>query len=67
MTKMYRKTPSLMEIVVRRENLEAAVKSVMRNKGAAGIDGMTVFEIEEHIKEYYIPLRNKLLKGSYQP
>lgn len=67
MTEMYRKNPSLMEIVVRRENLEAAVKSVMRNKGAAGIDGMTVFEIEEHIKEYYIPLRNKLLKGSYQP
>ncbi|WP_340554177.1 group II intron reverse transcriptase/maturase [Tetragenococcus halophilus] len=64
---MYRKNPSLMEIVVRRENLEAAVQSVKRNKGAAGIDGMTVFEIEEHIKEYYIPLRNKLLKGSYQP
>lgn len=67
MTEMYRKTPSLMERVVTRENLKAAVKSVKRNKGAAGIDGMTVFEIEEHIKEYYIPLRNKLLNGSYKP
>lgn len=67
MIEMYRKTPSLMERVVTRENLEAAVKSVKRNKGAAGIDGMTVFEIEEHIKEYYIPLRNKLLNGSYKP
>mgnify|MGYP006381098569 FL=1 len=67
MTEMYRKTPSLMERVVTRENLEAAVKSVKRNKGAAGIDGMTVFEIEKHINEYYIPLRNKLLDGSYKP
>ena len=67
MTEMYRKTPSLMERVVTRENLETAVKSVKRNKGAAGIDGMTVFEIEKHINEYYIPLRNKLLDGSYKP
>lgn len=67
MIKMYRKTPSLMERVVTRENLEAAVKAVKRNKGAAGIDGMTVFEIEEHIQEFYIPLRNKLLDGSYKP
>ena len=67
MIEMYRKTPSLMERVVTRENLEAAVKSVKRNKGAAGIDGMTVFEIEKHINEYYIPLRNKLLDGSYKP
>ena len=67
MTEMYRKTPSLMERVVIRENLDVAVKSVKRNKGAAGIDGMTVFEIEEHIHEYYIPLRNKLLDGSYKP
>lgn len=66
MTEMYRKTPSLMERVVTRENLEAAVKSVKRNKGAAGIDEMTVFEIEEHIKECYIPLGNKLLDGSYK-
>lgn len=67
MTEMYRKTPSLMERVVTRENLKAAVKSVKRNKGAAGIDGMTVLEIEEHINEYYIPLRNKLLDGTYKP
>ena len=59
MTEMYRKSPSLMERVVTRENLKAAVKSVKRNKGAAGIDGMTVLEIEQHIREYYVPLRNK--------
>ncbi len=67
MTEMYRKSPSLMEQVVTRENLKAAVKSVKRNKGAAGIDGMTVMEIEQHIQEYYIPLRDKLLNGTYKP
>ncbi|SUU80231.1 Group II intron-encoded protein ltrA [Alloiococcus otitis] len=67
MTEMYRKSPNLMEQVVDRRNLETAAKAVKRNKGAAGIDGMTVFEIEEHIQTYYQPLRKKLLDGTYKP
>ncbi|EKU93514.1 reverse transcriptase domain-containing protein, partial [Alloiococcus otitis] len=67
MTEMYRKSPNLMEQVVDRRNLETAAKAVKRNKGAAGIDGMTVFEIEEHIQAYYQPLRKKLLDGTYKP
>lgn len=48
MKEMYGKSPSLMELVVRKENLLEAVQVVRRNKGAAGVDGMTVFEVEPY-------------------
>lgn len=67
MKEMYRKSPSLMELVVSKDNLLAAAKAVRRNKGAAGVDGMTVWEVEEHIEEFYLPLRQKLLDGTYKP
>lgn len=67
MTEMYRKSPSLMELVVSKSNLLSATETVKRNKGAAGVDGMTVWEIESHIKDYYLPLRKKLLDGTYTP
>lgn len=67
MKEMYHKYPSLMEQVVRRQNIDDAVQAVKRNKGAAGIDNMTVNEIEAHIDKYFVPLREKLLNGTYKP
>lgn len=67
MKEMYRQSPSLMELVVSKENLFTAAQAVRRNKGAAGIDGMTVWEVEEHIETVYLPLRQKLLDGTYKP
>lgn len=67
MKEMYRKSPSLMALVVSKDNLLAAGKAVRRNKGAAGVDRMTVWEVEEHIEEFYLPLRQKLLDGTYKP
>ena len=51
MTELYRQSPSLMELIVSKENLVTAAQAVRRNKGAAGIDGMTVWEVEEHIQK----------------
>jgi len=34
-------TSGLMELVCERQNLQAALKRVRRNKGSPGIDGMT--------------------------
>ncbi|MFL2096741.1 group II intron reverse transcriptase/maturase [Marinilactibacillus psychrotolerans] len=56
-----------MELIVSKENLVTAAQAVRRNKGAAGIDGMTVWEVEEHIQKVYLPLRQKLLEGTYKP
>jgi retron-type reverse transcriptase len=57
----------LMERVCERANLQAALKRVRKNKGSAGIDGMTVDELPEHLKTHWRALREQLLGGTYQP
>ena len=57
----------LMERVCERANLKAALKRVRKNKGSAGIDGMTVDELAEHLKTHWPTLREQLLAGTYQP
>jgi group II intron reverse transcriptase/maturase len=56
-----------MERVCERANLQAALKRVRRNKGSAGIDGMTVDKLPEHLKTHWPALRERLLAGRYQP
>jgi len=58
---------SLMRLVVSEKNLLKAAKIVKRNKGSAGLDVMTVNEIESHIIEMSPYLRKKLLDGTYKP
>ncbi len=57
----------LMERVCERANLQAALKRVRKNKGSAGIDGMTVDELPEYLKTAWPALREQLLAGTYQP
>jgi RNA-directed DNA polymerase len=57
----------LMEEVLERENLKRALKKVEGNKGAAGVDGMSVTELGPYLKQHWPALREQLLKGSYQP
>jgi len=57
----------LMERVVERENLFRALKQVKRNGGSPGVDGMTVDELPEYLKEHWPCLKEALLEGTYQP
>ncbi len=57
----------LMEMVVRRPNLQAALKRVKSNKGGPGIDGMTVDELSTHLREHWEAIREQLLAGTYRP
>jgi len=57
----------LMEAVVERGNLHAALKQVVRNDGSPGIDGMTVKELPEYLKRKWPRIRRQLLKGEYSP
>ena len=56
-----------MEAIVERDNLRKALAQVKRNKGAAGIDGMTVEELGPYLKEHWLTIRAELLEGTYQP
>ena len=38
-----------------------------RNKGSAGMDGMTVRELEPYLTHHWPAIREQLLGGSYQP
>src|ERR1700740_764149 len=56
-----------MEAVVERENLRKALAQVKRNKGAAGIDAMSVDALSAYLKEQWPAIRPQLLEGSYRP
>jgi RNA-directed DNA polymerase len=56
-----------MEAIVERDNLRKALAQVQRNKGAAGIDGMSVEALSAHLKDHWPTIRARLLDGSYAP
>ena len=58
---------NLMERVVERENLFKALERVEKNKGAPGIDGMTVLELHEHLVKNWLHIKMELLEGTYNP
>jgi len=62
-----RPAPELMEAVVGRENMIAAWKRVKGNKGAPGVDGMTIKQAGRYLESNWTAIKEQLLKGSYQP
>ena len=60
-------TDRLMEEVCERANCERAWKRVRKNKGGPGVDGMTIDETRDHLREHWPGIRSQLLDGTYQP
>ena len=60
-------TEQLMEEVCGRENSKQALKRVKANKGSAGVDGMTVQQLPEYLKQHWPAIREQLLNGTYKP
>lgn len=58
---------SLLARVLERANLQRALKQVRQNKGAPGIDGMTVDALPKFLKHHWPDLRAKLIAGTYRP
>jgi RNA-directed DNA polymerase len=56
-----------MERVLERENLRRALRQVRRNRGAPGIDGMTVDGLVTHLKRNWPAIRSSLVEGTYKP
>jgi len=57
----------LMEMILSRENLLAALKRVEQNKGGHGVDGMSVKDLRRHLYENWDSIRQSLREGTYKP
>ena len=57
----------LMEEACDRANLERAWRRVRMNKGAPGVDGMTIDDAKGYLRERWSDIRAQLLDGTYQP
>ncbi len=57
----------LMEAIVERDNLRRALARVKRNKGAAGVDGMSLDALAPYLMEHWPAIRAQLLEGTYKP
>ena len=57
----------LMEKILREENLQKAIKKVKQNKGAPGVDKMTVQEIEDWFNQYKEEITSKIMNKQYRP
>ena len=60
-------TMHLMEKVCGRENLVRAWQRVRGNKGAPGVDGMTIDDAKSYLREHWPDIRSQLLAGAYRP
>ena len=60
-------TERLMEEVCELENCKQALKRVKANKGSPGVDGMTVDELPEYLKQHELEIGEQLRNGTYQP
>lgn len=59
--------PRLLEVILYKDNFNRAYKRVKANKGAAGIDGMTVDEALPYLREHQKELTERIYKGKYTP
>lgn len=60
-------TNNLLELILRKHNLNQAYKKVKSNKGAGGIDGMQVDELLSYLRENQEELIQKIRMGKYKP
>jgi len=57
----------LLEQILSRENMNLAYKKVKANKGASGIDDVSVDEVYDYIKQNWKSIREKIQKRKYRP
>lgn len=57
----------LIEELVSRANMKKAYEQVVRNKGSAGVDGMTVDELKPHLQKRWPEIKQAIRQGDYCP
>ncbi|MBQ1740717.1 MAG: group II intron reverse transcriptase/maturase, partial [Erysipelotrichaceae bacterium] len=57
----------LLEQILSDENIEKAYKAVYANKGSAGVDSMSVYDLQGYLKENIDSIRDLIRKREYYP
>lgn len=57
----------LLEKILTKDNMNTAYKRVCANKGAGGVDEVTVEELGDYIKENWDSIRNQIRNRKYRP
>lgn len=57
----------LIERTLQEENVDRAIKSVKKNNGAPGVDGMTTDELDGYFALYREEVKEQIRKGRYSP
>lgn len=57
----------LLEKILSNENMNVAYKRVCANKGAGGVDGVTVEELRGYIKEHWSSIKEQIRRRQYKP
>ena len=60
-------TTGLMEAILGRANMMAALRRVVANKGTPGVDGVPVERLGDHLKAHCPRIKGELLTGRYRP
>ena len=57
----------IIDRIVSRANIEAATEEVVENRGAAGIDKMSVYEGREYMRKHQDEIVEQIRNGTYMP
>lgn len=58
---------SLLEEILSKNNIEKAYKRVYQNKGANGVDGVTVYELRDYLDKHFEEIKEKIKTRKYKP
>ena len=57
----------MIEWILQDRNIDEAIEAVKRNKGAAGVDGMTVDELDAYFALHRNEIKAQIRAGEYKP
>ena len=57
----------MLEKILSDDNIKTAYKRVCANKGAGGVDGITINELEEYMKEHWKSIKEQIRERKYKP
>lgn len=57
----------MLEKILSDENIKTAYKRVYANKGAGGVDGVTINELEEYMREHWQGIKQEIRERKYKP